>query len=164
MGLSHEPEQSSQGVIESHKRPRGSREARGKTRGSLVSQNRLVPSPGPEGSHEEAPGSHERLSPSQEEDRKTQQSGRAGKDSCRVLDPGGAVRESWRAIMGSVRVKEHGVRLSRAWRAGEDSCRVLDQRGAVRESWGATMGSVRVKKRGGRLSRAGEPGKTHAES
>ena len=74
------------------------------------------------------------------------------------------MRESWGAAMGSVRVKEQGVRLSRVWRTGKNSRRVLDPRGAMREPWGATMGSVRVRKLGGRLSGAGEPGKTHAES
>ena len=40
--------------------------------------------------------------------------GRAGKDSCRVLDQRGAMRESWGATMGSVRVRKQGGRLSGA--------------------------------------------------
>ena len=62
------------------------------------------------------------------------------------------MRESWRATMGSVRVKKQGGRLSRAWRARKDSCQVLSQEG----SQGGVLASHK------RLSTS--PGKTHAES
>ena len=84
-----------------------------------MSQNRLTPSPRPEESHEEILESHNRLSPSQEARRKTQQSWRAGKDSCRVIGQKKAMRESWGATTGSVRVKKQGGRLSRAGEPGK---------------------------------------------
>ena len=112
-------------------RAQPSQEARSKTQWSLGSREGLTSSPRREESYEGVLGSHDGLSPSQEARRKTQQSWRAGKDSCRVLDQGRAVRESWRAIMGSVRVKKQRVRLSRAWGAGKDSCRVPSQGGAT---------------------------------
>jgi len=43
----------------------------------------------------------------------------AGKDSCRVLDKGEVMREPWRAIMDSVRVKKQGGRLSGAREPGK---------------------------------------------
>ena len=58
--------------------------------------------------------SHDGLSPSRGTRRKTQQSWRARKDSCRVLDQGRVMRESWGAITDSVRVKEQGVRFSKS--------------------------------------------------
>ena len=56
----------------SHKRLSLSREARRKTQLSLVSQERLIPSPRSENSPEGVLGSHERFSSSQEARGKTQ--------------------------------------------------------------------------------------------
>ena len=68
--LSPRPEESHEGVLESHKRLSPSREARRTTQRSLVSRERLMPSPEPGESHEGVLGNHNGLSPSQEARRK----------------------------------------------------------------------------------------------
>ena len=52
---------------------------------SLESWERLKSSPRPEGSHEGVLESHDGLSPSRKARGKTQRSGRAREDSCRVI-------------------------------------------------------------------------------
>jgi hypothetical protein len=66
------PEESHEGVLESHRRLSPSQEARRKTQWSPVSRERLMPSPRPGESHEGVLESHNGLSPSQEAGRKTQ--------------------------------------------------------------------------------------------
>jgi len=95
----------------------------------LWRQDRLIPSPRPEGSHEGAIRSQPR-----------------------VLDQRGAMRESWRATAGSVRVKKQEERLSRAGRAGKDSCRVPSQGEAMREPSRANTDTARSQEARGRLS------------